>query len=70
MSKDVKRVERHGGEAWEHTEMDALRKDKCLCLNCAHLEEGCDPASSLYAVCREDNIALAVTRCPYWKEMT
>lgn len=46
--------------------MDALRKTECLCLNCSHMEGGCQTAQDLYEICKRGNMALAVTRCPQW----
>ena len=47
------------------TEMDALRRKRCLCLNCERLGQ-CVMASELYRLCRIGHLALAVTRCPVW----
>lgn len=55
----------HGANVWTNKEMDELRKTECLCMNCDRLGS-CKPAKELYAVCRLEEIALAVTRCPMW----
>ncbi len=58
-------VERYGTVVSEHTEMDALRKRHCLCLNCTRLHD--DTAKCArhvgYAMCRSFDVAFAMTRC-------
>lgn len=64
----MKRVEKYGVEVWSDEEMDALRKERCLCLNCNWIgTDGCATVGILYAVCKGHNVALAVTRCPTWE---
>lgn len=40
---------------------------ECLCLNC-ELMDDCGWATEFYNMCKDADIALAVTRCPEWKE--
>ncbi len=65
-------VERHGAMVWEEEQMDALRKERCLCLRCAKCKPGtpehCAVAARLYEACKEHNLALMVTRCATWIE--
>ena len=67
----VQKVVRYGVEVWENAYMDALRKKECLCLNCGNMKPGssdhCPAAKKLYELCREENLAMAITRCPAWK---
>jgi hypothetical protein len=60
--------ERHYGmKVWTNELMDRLRKDECLCLRCGRiLDHGCPIASMLYKMCKENNLALAMTRCKNW----
>jgi hypothetical protein len=55
----------HGREVWCNEVMDALRREKCLCLNCGDMDS-CPIAKTLYGVCKDASLALAVTRCPLW----
>ena len=61
----MKQVERYGVAVWEDEEMDALRKERCLCLNC-HDMKICGTAKAGYKLCKGANIAFMVTRCPAW----
>lgn len=59
----VNTVEKYGKRVKQHPEMDELRRTQCLCLNCLDIQD-CPVAEKLYGLCKEHNIALAVTRCP------
>jgi len=63
----IKLETHYGKEVYTNTKMDKLRKKECLCLNCSRMR-GCAPANRFYHLCYENNIALAVTRCPYWRK--
>lgn len=47
--------------------MDELRKQQCLCLNCALMtkdkETNCSKANALYELCVANNMAMMMTRC-------
>ncbi len=64
-------VEAHGAKVWADEEMDALRRERCLCLRCAKMPEppdlGCHAARAMYSVCADMDVALAVTRCKGWQ---
>jgi hypothetical protein len=62
----VERVVRHEVLVNEFARADALRVSDCLCLHCAKLGK-CVRAAALLALCKEFDMALAVTQCPYWK---
>lgn len=62
--------------------MDELRKQQCLCLNCASLiikkdedsnsltnkeNENCSIASALFQICVKNNMAMMITRCKEFK---
>jgi len=64
---NVVKVERYGTEVYEHTEMDALRKTQCLCLNCNKLGN-CVYAEKGLELCKEAGMAWAVTRCAYFED--
>ncbi len=66
MNKKPIIVERYGVKVWCNEEMDNLRREECLCVNCT-LEDDCSWAVGFYNMGRDANIALAVTRCPEWK---
>jgi hypothetical protein len=61
--------ERHYGvNVWVNELMDALRREECLCLNCERLtDHSCVVAGMIYKLCKEHNLALAMTRCKNWK---
>lgn len=46
---------------------ESLRREECLCLNCHKMSE-CAKAKALYQICKDGNLALAVTRCPDWDD--
>ena len=57
---------------WVNLLTERLRPTECLCLNCQRLLDipKCEIANRLYKVCVEDNVAMAITRCPVWKPKT
>jgi hypothetical protein len=52
----------YGKEAWANVELDTLRKNECLCLNCDNMTL-CDVAKKFYEICKINNMAVAITRC-------
>lgn len=67
--KEAPRQEEHyGNMVWVNPTTEAIRREECLCLNCNKCKPGqpnhCHIAQALYEVCKRENIALAVTRCP------
>ena len=71
MKEQPKKETHYGHEVWVNPTTEALRKSECLCLNCGNLKPGqpdhCPIAQSLYEICVKKNIAMAITRCPVWK---
>ena len=70
----VKQVHNHK-KVWTHEVMDALRASDSLCLNCDMREHmdlttgdkfPCRIANQFLLICQQHNVALAVTRCPFW----
>jgi hypothetical protein len=61
----VKKV-RYGVEVWVNPLMELARRRECLCLNCG--TETCEVADKLYELCKEYNLAMAITRCPKWSK--
>jgi hypothetical protein len=59
----IEQQEHYGVKVWTNVEMDSFRKHQCLCLLCSKLGN-CEQASRLYEICKNNNLALAVTRCP------
>ncbi len=59
-------VDKYGKQVWSNEEMDFLRKSECLCLNC-NLMKTCAIAAQGLTLCRTQNIAFMVTRCPSWQ---
>jgi hypothetical protein len=63
MKQKPELVTRYGEEVWSNEVMDMLRRSECLCFNCKDLPT-CPIATLLFSVCRENNLAVMVTRCP------
>ncbi len=74
IEKPVRQIHRHK-TVWTHEIMDRLRKSDGLCLNCDNLEHEagngtkshCKIAAQLLIICQQQDVALAVTRCPKWR---
>lgn len=66
MNLQIEEVEKYGVKVQSNINMDALRKDQCLCLNCNQMGP-CEQAQAFYEICKKHNIALAVTRCPHFE---
>ena len=64
----VTRIEKYGAWVFCNEEMDLLRKQECLCLNCGLMDGVCKVAPVLYALCKSFNLALMMTRCPAWRQ--
>ena len=62
--EDIELQHRYGVDVWAHTEMDTLRRTKCLCLNCTRMGCGCGYSEIQYELSKKYNTAMAVTRCP------
>lgn len=60
------KVKKYGATVLQNVKMDMLRKTECMCMNCKDISV-CDIASELYGFCKDFNLALMVTRCPYFK---
>ncbi len=66
--------EHYGCRVQTNIAMDILRSDQCLCFNCTGKifdademqEYNCHIRQALYQTCKEENIALMVTRCPHF----
>ena len=54
------------GKVWREQFLDTLRASHCLCLRCGAFSR-CKTVKKLARICKADNIALAVTRCPNWE---
>ena len=62
---EIKEIEKYGKMVKQNVAMDTLRKTECLCLNCEKLVTGeCETAKKLYDICKDHNVAMAITRCP------
>ncbi|MBI2041505.1 MAG: hypothetical protein HYT20_00615 [Candidatus Nealsonbacteria bacterium] len=58
----------YGKEVWVNPVTEKIRKHECLCLHCDRLKpaqpDNCKIAQNFYQICVQENVALAVTRCP------
>lgn len=72
MKRQPKKETHYGKEVWVNPTTEALRREECLCLNCGNSKPGepdhCHTAKDLYEICKRDNVAFPVTRCPRWRE--
>lgn len=68
MKEQPKKEEHHGADVWVNPLTESLRREECLCLNCANMQPGqpehCYVAQAFFLICGQENVALAVTRCP------
>lgn len=55
-------VEKYGELVHSNIEMDELRKEECLCINCPHMNT-CHIAKMLYEICKAQDMAMMITRC-------
>lgn len=69
MKQDPKQEQHYGATVWVNPTTEGMRREECLCLNCGRMGTiiaPCPYARNLYALCKDGNIALMVTRCPGW----
>lgn len=66
---EVTKVRKYDRDVWQNEKMDNLRRTECLCTNCRFIKI-CDWASELFGICKDHDLALAMTRCPDWREGT
>lgn len=62
----VIQVEKYGKTVWCNGIMDSKRKQECLCLNCA-LIDNCKEAQHLFDFSVKHCMAMMITRCPNWE---
>ena len=63
---ELDRITKYGWTSWQDSEMDELRRGRCLCLRCANLLPGlsnCPSAEVLFALCKTRGMAMMITRC-------
>lgn len=62
----------YGKVVWINPLLEEIRKKECLCLNCKNFKpkwsNNCIVAEKLYKICVENDLALAVSRCPFWQK--
>ena len=63
----IERVVRYNVEVYADLEMDNLRRERCLCLNCSEISN-CSTAKELLDYATKKNIAFMVTRCPVYSK--
>lgn len=64
----LEKQEHQGVEVWTNVPMEMLRRHQCLCLNCSRCPQECRIAANLLEVCKNNELALMVTRCPWFSE--
>jgi len=68
MKSRVSQQNHHNEIVWTNELMDELRRSECLCLNCQFMPiQNCIFSKKLFNLCKDFNLALAVTRCPDWQ---
>lgn len=68
IANKYKKTEKDPEMIWVNTGMDDLRKRECLCMNCNRKNDSppynsCPTAKKIYDICKENNMAMAITRC-------
>jgi len=58
----IVRGKKYGQDVYESLELDIKRKTDCLCLNCINMSL-CEIAKAFFEICKENNMAVAITRC-------
>jgi len=53
---------------WVEIELDALRRDFCLCINCDRKNDqlpysSCPTAKRIYEICLDSHMSMAITKC-------
>jgi hypothetical protein len=64
--RKIEKIVAHDIEVYADVEMDNLRRERCLCLNCREMDY-CHVAKTFLNICEHNNIALMVTRCREYK---
>lgn len=68
---ETKQINFYGETVSVNTLMDQLRKTQCLCLNCElmteSMETNCQIAQSIYEMCVENYMSMAITKCKAYK---
>ena len=59
----IEKIIKYGVEVYADVEMDNLRRERCLCLNCSIMNSGCETAKELYESAKKNNLAMMITRC-------
>jgi len=67
MQERPKQETHYGKKVWVNPTLECRRRCECLCLNCENLDS-CHIAKAFYQICVQENVALAVSRCPLWKQ--
>ena len=62
-NEKIEKIVAHDVEVFADAEMDGLRRERCLCLNCAKMESDCHVAKILYHLSVQNNMAMMITRC-------
>lgn len=64
-------LESRGYWAWTNSQMESLRPGNCLCLNCqgqgCGTFGGCLHEQMIMELCAENDLSIAVCRCPVWQ---
>lgn len=58
--------EHYGAMVWTNVFTDFIRREECLCLNCDDMST-CPVAQQLYELCKENDLALMMTRCKSYR---
>lgn len=68
MEKPPVSEEHYGKKVWVNPTTESVRRQECLCLNCKKMKPGeqdhCHIAAAIYVICKTENVAMAITRCP------
>ncbi|MDD3102445.1 MAG: hypothetical protein PHE59_04865 [Patescibacteria group bacterium] len=71
MKEQPKKEVHYNTEVWVNPTTESLRNKECLCFNCCKSNPGeknnCPIAQMLYEICKKENVALIITRCPHFE---
>jgi hypothetical protein len=62
-NEKIEKMVAYDREVFADVEMDGLRRERCLCLNCAKMGPNCHNSQILYHMAVQNNMAMMITRC-------
>lgn len=68
IANKYKKDEKDPPRIWVEEQLDALRREFCLCMNCDRKNDqppysSCPTAKKIYEICVQSNMSMAITKC-------